>query len=83
MKQIKTLFGNYVTEMELCDFSIGDNVRYNGKGNAPKYLAEYTDLFVEKINKKSVRITSKSFPNEYWNVAPVYLKLVEKNRNNS
>lgn len=52
MKKIKTLFGNYITEMELCDFTVGDRVKYDGKGKAPKYLAEYNDLFVEKINKK-------------------------------
>ena len=28
MKKIKTLFGNYITEMELCDFTVGDRVKY-------------------------------------------------------
>lgn len=55
MKKIKTLFGNYITEMELCDFTVGDRVKYDGKGKAPKYLAEYNDLFVEKINKKKCK----------------------------
>ena len=51
MKKIKTLFENYITEMELCDFTVGDRVKYDGKGKAPKYLAEYNDLFVEKISE--------------------------------
>ncbi len=48
MKKIQTLFGNHLYEMELSDFSIGDRVKYDGNGNAPKYLAEYNDLFVKK-----------------------------------
>lgn len=78
MKKIKTLFGNYITEMELCDFTVGDRVKYDGKGKAPKYLAEYNDLFVEKINKKNVRVICKSFPNEHWNISPVCLRGVDE-----
>ena len=76
MKQKKTIFGNYIVEMELSDFKIGDHVKYDGKGKAPKYLAEYTDLFVEKINKKNVRVISKSFSNEYWNINPINLSII-------
>lgn len=51
---------------------------YDGKGKAPKYLAEYNDLFVEKINKKNVRVICKSFPNEHWNISPVCLRVVDE-----
>lgn len=34
--------------MELCDFTVGDRVEYDGKGKAPKYLAEYNDFFIQK-----------------------------------
>lgn len=78
MKKIKTLFENYITEMELCDFAVGDRVKYDGRGKAPKYLAEYNDLFVEKINKKNVRVVCKSFPNEHWNISPVFLRIAGK-----
>lgn len=78
MKKIKTLFGNCITEMELCDFAVGDKVKYDGKGKAPKYLTEYNDLFVEKINKKNVRVVCKSFPNEHWNIPPVFLTVIGK-----
>ncbi|MDD3417499.1 MAG: hypothetical protein PHY47_26500 [Lachnospiraceae bacterium] len=76
MKTYRTLFGNTISEMELTDFQIGNYVKYDGNGSAPKYLAEYVDLYVEKINIKTVRVVSKSFPNEHWNIPPVYLKKV-------
>jgi hypothetical protein len=76
LKKIQTLFGNYLIEMEINDFKVGDRVKYDGKGNAPKYLSEYDDLIVEKLNRKNVRVVSKSFPNEHWNIAPAYLKIL-------
>lgn len=78
MKKIQTLFGNHLYEMELSDFSIGDRVKYDGNGNAPKYLAEYNDLFVKKINTKNIKVGCISFPNEFWNISPVNLKIVNK-----
>ena len=66
--------------MELCDFAVGDKVKYNGKGKAPKYLSEYNDLFVEKINKKNVRVVCKSFPNEHWNISPVCLQVADNKK---
>lgn len=81
MKKIRTIFGNYLCEMELSDFSIGDRVKYDGNGNAPKYLAEYNDLFVKKINVKNIKVGCTSFPNEFWNISPVHLKKVSNEQN--
>lgn len=53
-------------------------VRLSSGRSSPKYLAEYNDLFVEKINKKNVRVICKSFPNEHWNISPVCLRVVDE-----
>lgn len=68
------MFGGQIIIMELSDFKVGDRVKYNGHGKAPKYLTEYNDLSIEKINKKTVRVISDSFPSEYWNIPPQFLK---------
>ena len=79
MKTYRTLFGNVIPEMELTDFQIGNHVKYDGNGSAPRYLTEYVDLHVEKININTVGVVSKSFPNEHWNIPPVYLNKVNEN----
>ena len=64
----------------LSDFSPGDQVKYDNRssfGGAPKYLSDYF-LFVEKRNRKRIRVICPAFPGEHWDILPEFLKIIRK-----